>query len=292
MKWFLLFSGIALILGLVVEQILATRRRRLIKHVIQVNGTRGKSGVTRLIGAALSAGGYRVLVKTTGTVPMMILPSGEEKTIERHGPANIKEQLWVLKQAVKEQADVLVVECMAVDPELQYVSEHKMLHSDIGVITNARVDHVAEMGKTETEVAEALLNTLPKGGTLVTADPLIAELSKKKADVWKTKVILAGTHEQTAEENSAKESARAENEPAKNEELRSEVISELNEFPENIDMALQVAKLLDVDEKTAISGLRSVQKDPYASFGKRLQRGVLFVDSMSANDPVSTKQVF
>ena len=36
---------------------------------IHVNGTRGKSSVTRLIAAGLRAGGKRTFAKTTGTAP-------------------------------------------------------------------------------------------------------------------------------------------------------------------------------------------------------------------------------
>ena len=40
--------------------------RRKLDHVIHVNGTRGKSTVSRLIEAGLRAGGLRVFCKTTG----------------------------------------------------------------------------------------------------------------------------------------------------------------------------------------------------------------------------------
>ena len=43
------------------EAVRARRDRKTLKHVIYVNGTRGKSTVTRMIAAGLTAGGYRVL---------------------------------------------------------------------------------------------------------------------------------------------------------------------------------------------------------------------------------------
>ena len=39
---------------------------------IHVNGSRGKSSVTRLIAAGLRAGGLKTLAKTTGTAPLII----------------------------------------------------------------------------------------------------------------------------------------------------------------------------------------------------------------------------
>ena len=67
--------------------------RRKIEHVVHVNGTRGKSTVSRLIEAGLRAGGLRVFCKTTGTDPMTIDVNGCEGPIRRRGKANIKEQI-------------------------------------------------------------------------------------------------------------------------------------------------------------------------------------------------------
>jgi len=62
-----------------------THRRRLrrIPIRIHVNGTRGKSSVSRLIAAGLRAGGIRTCCKTTGTLPRMILPDGSEYPVFR-----------------------------------------------------------------------------------------------------------------------------------------------------------------------------------------------------------------
>jgi len=49
---------------------------------IHVNGTRGKSSITRLIAAGLRAGERRVVAKTTGTKPRIILEDGREIPID------------------------------------------------------------------------------------------------------------------------------------------------------------------------------------------------------------------
>lgn len=67
--------------------------RKKLAHVVHVNGTRGKSTVSRLIEAGLRAGGLRVFCKTTGTDPMTIDVNGREELICRRGKANIKEQI-------------------------------------------------------------------------------------------------------------------------------------------------------------------------------------------------------
>ena len=148
----------------------SVKQRKTFKYVIHVNGIRGKSTVSRLIDAGVRSRGYKTFTKTTGTSPRIISVSGEEREINRRGKANIKEQIKAINWAYKERAEVLILECMAVKPELQYICENKILNSDIGVITNVREDHLDEMGKTLDEIAESLSNTIPKNGAFFTSD--------------------------------------------------------------------------------------------------------------------------
>ena len=145
-----LFLLIMILLGLEAYQV--KRDRALLQHVVYVNGIRGKSTVTRMIAAGLKSGGWSVFCKTTGTVPRLIGTDGVERPLRRRGKANIREQARVMRMAVREHAQVLVIECMAVDPFLQEISQRKIVRSDIGVITNVRLDHTEEMGLTLEEV--------------------------------------------------------------------------------------------------------------------------------------------
>src|SRR2546422_5692935 len=84
---------------------------------VHVNGSRGKTGTSRLIGAALRANGLRVVTKTTGKMPAIIDIWGNERIIrvvESGGfpEGNIREQKDVVKFATKQHAQALVVECM------------------------------------------------------------------------------------------------------------------------------------------------------------------------------------
>src|SRR5947209_7544336 len=79
---------------------LAHHRRNLTKigTRVHVNGTRGKSSVTRLIAAGLRAAGRITCAKTTGTLPRFILPDGRELPIFRPGRPNVLEQVGVVAQ--------------------------------------------------------------------------------------------------------------------------------------------------------------------------------------------------
>lgn len=110
---------------LILEDRQVRRDRSELVHVVYVNGIRGKSTVTRMIDGGLRAGGWKVFCKTTGTVPMVIGVDGTAGLWSARGRANISEQVRVLHRAVREGAQILVIECMAVDPALQAVSQHR-----------------------------------------------------------------------------------------------------------------------------------------------------------------------
>jgi len=150
---------------------------------IHVNGSRGKSSVTRLIGAGLRAGGKRVLTRTTGSKPRIIVENGEESPVIRPGRANIIEQLKIVRRAVSRRVEVVVLEWMGIQPHLQYVSEHQMVRSTVGVITNVRPDHLDEMGPTLEELADSLCNTIPGGGVLFTTEKEHLQTIQRWADL-------------------------------------------------------------------------------------------------------------
>lgn len=250
---------VGLIGYLLYEKNRAIENRKRLKHVIHVNGIRGKSTTTRLIHAGLRAGGYNTICKTTGTLPMVVDNNNVETLINREGKANIKEQLWIMNEAVKMGADVLVVECMAVDPRLQYVSEHKMLNSDIGVITNVRLDHTEEMGSTLDEICESLCNMIPKNGHIVTAEENYFEQIKTFSKNIGTEAISA---------------------------IPKDEYSKIH-FPENVAVAIRVCELLGVEEATALNGMENFVRDPYDLKVYRLRSGGIFVSGLSINDPTS-----
>ena len=216
---------------------------------------------------------------------MVINTAGEEIEIKRLGKANIVEQIKILSAAYKDGAEALVLECMAVDPELQYICEHKILHADIAVITNARVDHVAEMGDTTQKVCDALCNTIPEGGVVFTSDKDAFAQMQQRAAALGSQAVLADTYD---------------------------FDTSLYLFPENIALALAVCEAAGVDRETALRGMGHVKPDPYeaAAFDIGCSRregagagetgagsegaggGITFVNGMSANDPASTAMVY
>lgn len=263
LKYAVFALALLFFLLLYIEARRAARDRAALSHVVHVNGTRGKSTVTRLIAAGLRAGGMRVVCKTTGTVPVIIDADNAVRPIRRRGRSNIKEQLSVLHFAAQQRADVLAVECMAVLPALQSISQHRMLRADVGVITNVRIDHTDVMGETLPEICDALSNTIPKNGVLFTADAGHFEQLSHNALPLGARVVLARDDKSLPD----------------------------FEFSENLSLALAVCEHLGVERAVALEGMRSFRRDPYALSAHRIGDGI-FINAMSANDPQSTLMTY
>ena len=78
-------SGLLLAAGAVEKQ-LHRRNLRAIPIRVMVNGTRGKTSVTRLIAAILREAGVRTWAKTTGSQAAWILPDGSEREYRKRRP--------------------------------------------------------------------------------------------------------------------------------------------------------------------------------------------------------------
>ena len=180
---------VAIIVG-IIEYALHKKRINSIPIRIHINGTRGKSSVTRLIGAGLREGGISTITKVTGTFPRLIIEDGTETYIHRKSSANIIEQLSIVKYAALRKAKALVMECMALQPQYQTITEKHMIRSNVGVMTNIRLDHVDVMGHTLPEIAETLGRTIPRNENLFTAEYIIPDTLKKMANKRNTITIL------------------------------------------------------------------------------------------------------
>ncbi len=247
------------------------RARSTVPIRVHVNGTRGKSTVTRLIAGALRAAGIPTMAKTTGTVPRLILPDGTEREIRRRAPASIREQLWLLRVAARHGARALVVECMAIDPALQRVSEHDMVGASIGVITNARSDHAEVMGTSREHVARALASTVPGDGLLVLGDPASSGPILERAAALGATIV----------------DATAGPIP----ELDARLPSWMHE---NIRTAVAVTRQLGIPDETAIAGMLAAAPDPGAARSGTLSVGgrtMPCIDATAANDPESLRSV-
>jgi len=112
------------IIYLLFESFLLQRRLRSIPIRILVNGTRGKSTIVLLIYQLLRKKGYQVFAKTTGDAPVIYNHDGSKTQLKRIGPARILENVRLLNKWSKKKPHAVVLECMALQPEMQQYSFH------------------------------------------------------------------------------------------------------------------------------------------------------------------------
>ena len=138
---------------------------------ILVTGTRGKSSVVRLVHSALSHAGYRVFAKTTGTAARSIEPDGREHPTRRLGQVSILEMLTAMAHAGRQGVDAVVVECMAVNPDLIRQLSSDIVRPTIVAVTNSHIDHMESQGDSEESVMLSLAEAVTGQQVVVTSEP-------------------------------------------------------------------------------------------------------------------------
>lgn len=247
-----------------------------LRYNVHVNGIRGKSTLTRMIGGVLREAGHNTIAKTTGTYACVIDGQAGEHPIRRTGPANINEQYRFVKEWITEEIDALVVECMAVKPKYQHICQSTILRSPITVITNVRLDHQEDMGDTLEEIAASLCNTVPHNGVVVTGErsPKLVEIIRQHAEARGSRLIVA-----------------------QETELSRSLVPRFSyqQFEENIAVALAVAEELGVDAEVAVRGMLKAAPDPGTTSVTEIQEGadsMFWVPMFAVNDWESTVRVF
>jgi len=234
--WLLAACLAVLFLLFLAERIGLEKRRRAIRLRVAVTGTRGKSSVTRLVASVLREAGYKTLAKTTGSKPMLILPDGTEKDIQRAGRPSILEQKKILKLAARMGVEAIVCEMMSIKPECLRAESRQFLRPHVLLITNVRLDHVEDMGGTKPAIAKSMAEAVSGGSTVLVPEeecyPAFLEAAER---VGASVELISRPPSQT---NSTGGGAGSR-----------------LEFEENQNLALAVADFLKVDRETARRGI-------------------------------------
>ena len=241
---------------------------------IHVNGSRGKSSVVRLIAAGLRGAGIPTIAKVTGSSPRIIDLNGNDVKIHRLRTASIGEQIKMIKEFSKYKPKAIVIECMAVMPQYQWISEKKMIKSTIGVITNVRPDHLDEMGYDQKSIALSLSNSIPNNAKLILGESKFQGEFEKISNRYKTDIKIANSNSISNEY--------------------------LEQFPylehrSNIATALLVCKELGVKADLALKSIMATNPDPgslkYYKLGDKKSESI-FINGFAANDPESSLSVW
>lgn len=248
------------VIFLIAERIVLRRHSESIRYRIHVNGTRGKSGVARSIGAVLSSSRYSTVVKITGIVPTIFYSDGSAHSIRRRGRPRVQEQCSVISLAARQHADALVMECMSLKAEYQLL-ETRLFRPHVTVITNILDDHREEMGRTDEEQLQALAASIPFGGTVFTAD-----LCHYKA--LKSFAVRRGSTVHYVPPL----------DPVCQAQLPPGMI------PENVSIALAVAAHAGIERAEALRAIIAMPQDPLTSECSVNGHAVRFINGFAVND--------
>jgi len=181
---------ILVLILLIGESIIINKSVRNIKIKIHVNGTRGKSTVTKYISAGLREVNSKVIGKVTGEIPALLLPDDTTKNIKRKGSARVQEQFNIIRKAGKNKVDALVLECMSIDPALQKL-ESAFLKPDIYIITNIRDDHREKMGNTQDSHIKSICSAIPDNSKIIACESSYMNIIKDETLAKKSTFIQA-----------------------------------------------------------------------------------------------------
>lgn len=274
----IMLVSLAIYLGyLIIEQISLKKIQKKIAIRICVTGTRGKSGVVRMIAAILRESGRKTLAKVTGSKPVVIWPDGRETKIRRLGPANILEQIKIMRLAGRLRVDAVVFEIMSIHPENHYVESCKIINPQVVAITNIRLDHTGQMGRDKAEIAATIGLTIPRGSMVFVNEADYNDFFER----------ISKDHQATALAAPKLNHAELQN---------NQVLKQV-EFLENIELSLAVADFCGIERGRALTALLKTTPDFGALRVWELTdpinlRKSLMISAFAANDPESTRKVF
>lgn len=237
------FGVVAIVWGLWSRRNVA-RLQRIPLRVL-VTGTRGKSSTVRLIHAALTSGGIPTLAKMTGTASRELDTSGQEHTTNRIGQVSILEMLESVHRSFRRDdvaPEAIVLECMAVTPDLIELCTDDIVRPHVSIVTNALWDHLEEQGTTLTDIAISLSRAMTGADVTITAEHREA-----------IRAVLAYEAQLRGCAFDA----------VSGEEVPEEILARLSgAHPDNVAMALAVASFAGIDRATAVRGMEVATVEP------------------------------
>lgn len=217
------------------------------------------------------------MAKTTGSQPVIIYPNGSEREIRRRGRPTILEEKKILKAGVELKVEALVTELMSIHPESLFVEAVQMLKPHILIVTNIRLDHMAQMGTSKERIASCFASSIPENCTVFIPREEYFPQFQDMAEKSHSKIVQVN--------NMSFDKLKW---PWK------------DRFPfeleENVCLSIAVTDFLNINREKAFQGM-SKRKSDFGSlriwesqFGSS-RRTNYFISCFAANDPESTRRV-
>lgn len=177
MIWALGLTVVILAL-LMAEAALLRRAVDAVPCRVLVSGTRGKSGLVRVLSAGLRTVEPATWGKITGDVASRVAPDGTLRALRRHGPPHLREQARLVLDGRRNGVRCLVVESMAITPEAM-AAEARLMRPTLMIVTNVRDDHRETLGGDPDGQRAAYLSSIPAGCRWLTRDEEFARFARR-----------------------------------------------------------------------------------------------------------------
>lgn len=271
-------ASLLMLVGILVGWWIWTRRialdRRAARVRILVTGSRGKSSTVRLLHSTLLRAGFLPYGKVTGTTAAELGVDGSEIPTHRLGAPSILETLSTMRRAFSADppANSLVIECMAVSPDLIGILSGQMVDPDIVLMTNIQLDHLEEEGGSVSEIAESLARAIRPGSLVITTESEPEALDVIERHAREKEATLLVTSET---------------------DVSDEILERVPwAHPQNVALTFAVTSALEIADEVAVAGMRKASTEPgEREVWKRSLGGMdaTYADLGAINDPESLK---
>ncbi len=150
---------------------------KIAKNRISIMGTRGKTSLALLIHNELVNRNARSICKVTGAAPMICI-GRERRVLVRRRPVRLYENLFDV-----EAIEFCVMENQGISPYTARTFNEVFLKPQIVAVTNVRLDHVEEFGRSRENIASSFSYTFAKASLIISgeSDEKLNNLMKKRA---------------------------------------------------------------------------------------------------------------
>jgi poly-gamma-glutamate synthase PgsB/CapB len=167
---------------------------------------------------------------------------------------------------------------MGIHPEAIYVESQEIFKPQILVLTNVRLDHMDQMGRTKDDIALSLASAIPKGGTVIVHQNELYPVFRRIAESKNARILEIP-------------------EDSYIEYLVDENRALISEFDENLRLSLAVAEYLGEDLDEAFRAMCGALPDfgslkVWFKLGDPPREDWFFVSGFAANEPESTRFIF
>ncbi len=138
---------------------------RIARTRLSVEGTRGKTSLSISLHSEIIRRGETSFCKVTGALPLLCV-GRDVSVVKRTRPTRLYENLFDVPYS-----NYCVLENQGISPYTMRVFNELFVRPQIIAVTNVRLDHVEEMGRTREKIARSIASSFGKAEIVFSGEP-------------------------------------------------------------------------------------------------------------------------